>query len=723
MRNLALRNSDTDWIFSLDIDFLPPPNAHLSLLKHRPSILAEYKSNFKKAVFVVPAFEIDSNRAIDTSINDYSIFKAEIEKVLFPTKDEVEKAYKARNLRVFHERQYPRGHAPTNILKWFEYKSSGLYPVDHDRGYEPFLVFNKRTTPEYNEAFEGRYYNKISHIWSLQQLQYKFNVLTNIYITHLNHPKVRDKESLPGNLELFKKMKEKGLEPKAHVGKLNIANPVKSNLLSIGQNDKEQKKSYAIGASFGRPLPKWLIERMEKDKDIIGDIPPAGDTGIELPPDPSENIIKNPTFAFDQNSVKNWECILGTCSFIFKDGRRVFYGNDYHGSSTKFNGYQHKDYSVLSQRILATEVEKEKHDFSKDICGIQGRILATGDFESLDIWVQIKYTKRGLTFTTIYPLEILDTREEGYNILRSLKLDNFRVSSFVLLLASHKTPSQGPVGVKEFELSVAACSQESITSNELGPLYKTMKNIFQKETSNLSPITLVSHSSVEDLGQLKQLIESWNGSNLNVLSLYASHMALTLNLLEQHKNWLQDHIVNIIYPTQKSLPYPEYLMWKTAVEEANSKNVLMVDHNMIFPKCFNYSTFVNQIESLRNEVIVITSAEYKDSCTESSPKVVVEDGFENRFTIRDDRDILALRHYEITPPFSLVIPKSVFPLDVKENMYHNTKSWILKETDKNKRTINLLSKFYTTIAHEEKAYFSLLSEIEQIFSIAEASFA
>lgn len=43
LRNVALRNAPTDWVFSLDIDFAPPPGLELRLDGSVAAIMASQK--------------------------------------------------------------------------------------------------------------------------------------------------------------------------------------------------------------------------------------------------------------------------------------------------------------------------------------------------------------------------------------------------------------------------------------------------------------------------------------------------------------------------------------------------------------------------------------------------------------------------------------------------------------------------------------------------------
>jgi len=54
-------------------------------------------------------------------------------------------------LRQFHVRQFPAGHNPTNYPKLRQTSNINLntYQVKYSNNYEPFLLFNKLTTPKY----------------------------------------------------------------------------------------------------------------------------------------------------------------------------------------------------------------------------------------------------------------------------------------------------------------------------------------------------------------------------------------------------------------------------------------------------------------------------------------------------------------------------------------------------------------------------------------------
>jgi hypothetical protein len=99
--------------------------------------------------------------------------------------------------------QFPVGHNATNYYKWIEAakkrSSSDLtttgtkmfYEVEYEQGYEPFLLMNRSVVPSYDERFTGRYYNKVSHVWHLAHLGFKFFVLENAFVIHWDHPRPR----------------------------------------------------------------------------------------------------------------------------------------------------------------------------------------------------------------------------------------------------------------------------------------------------------------------------------------------------------------------------------------------------------------------------------------------------------------------------------------------------------------------------------------------------
>ncbi|XP_073514952.1 xylosyl- and glucuronyltransferase LARGE2 isoform X2 [Phyllobates terribilis] len=143
LRNVALRNAQTLYVFLSDIDFLPMYGLYESL---RKSIIQEDMADTQKAL-IVPAFETLRYRL------SFPKSKAELLSML-----------DMGALYTFRYHVWEKGHAPTNYAKWRTATTS--YRVDWAPNFEPYLVV-RRDCPEYDQRFLGFGWNKVSHIMEL----------------------------------------------------------------------------------------------------------------------------------------------------------------------------------------------------------------------------------------------------------------------------------------------------------------------------------------------------------------------------------------------------------------------------------------------------------------------------------------------------------------------------------------------------------------------------
>ena len=165
LRNIALKNAMTEYVFLCDADFVPSFGLHKLLIEAARLFL--FHSEINRAL-VVPAFEEKSKM------------------LFFPqNKQELQKLYLNNTVSRFHD--YFVGHLPTDYPKWFE--ESFPYRVNWKLDYEPYLVVRRSNVPFYNESFIGYGFNKLVHIAELQALKYEFIVLPQEFLIHKIHPK------------------------------------------------------------------------------------------------------------------------------------------------------------------------------------------------------------------------------------------------------------------------------------------------------------------------------------------------------------------------------------------------------------------------------------------------------------------------------------------------------------------------------------------------------
>ncbi|XP_053545281.1 xylosyl- and glucuronyltransferase LARGE2 [Bombina bombina] len=163
LRNVALRNSQTPYVFLSDIDFLPMYGLYEYL---RKSIEQQSIASSKTAL-IVPAFETLRYRL------SFPKSKAELLSML-----------DMGALYTFRYHVWEKGHAPTNYAKWRT--ATTPYKVDWAPDFEPYVVV-RRDCPEYDQRFLGFGWNKVSHIMELDAQEYELVVLPNAFIIHMPH--------------------------------------------------------------------------------------------------------------------------------------------------------------------------------------------------------------------------------------------------------------------------------------------------------------------------------------------------------------------------------------------------------------------------------------------------------------------------------------------------------------------------------------------------------
>ncbi|XP_072321607.1 xylosyl- and glucuronyltransferase LARGE2s [Eucyclogobius newberryi] len=163
LRNVALRNAPTPYVFLTDVDFLPMYGLYDYL---RRSVVQLDMSHTKKAL-VVPAFETLRYRL------SFPKSKAELLSML-----------DMGTLYTFRYHVWPKGHAPTNYAKWRT--ATTPYRVEWEADFEPYVVV-RRDCPEYDQRFVGFGWNKVSHIMELDAQEFELMVLPNAFMIHMPH--------------------------------------------------------------------------------------------------------------------------------------------------------------------------------------------------------------------------------------------------------------------------------------------------------------------------------------------------------------------------------------------------------------------------------------------------------------------------------------------------------------------------------------------------------
>nr|XP_005907665.2 PREDICTED: glycosyltransferase-like protein LARGE2 [Bos mutus] len=164
LRNVALAQALTPYVFLSDIDFLPAYSLYDYL---RASIEQLELDSRRKAALVVPAFETLHYRF------SFPSSKAELLTLL-----------DAGSLYTFRYHEWPQGHAPTDYARWRE--AQAPYRVQWAADYEPYVVV-PRDCPRYDPRFVGFGWNKVAHIIELDAQEYELLVLPEAFTIHLPH--------------------------------------------------------------------------------------------------------------------------------------------------------------------------------------------------------------------------------------------------------------------------------------------------------------------------------------------------------------------------------------------------------------------------------------------------------------------------------------------------------------------------------------------------------
>ncbi|NWU75750.1 LARG2 glucuronyltransferase, partial [Onychorhynchus coronatus] len=163
LRNVALANTQTPYVFLTDIDFLPM----YGLYDYLRNSIHQLELPQRKAALIVPAFETLHYR------------------LTFPkSKAELLSMLDMGSLYTFRYHVWPKGHAPTDYAKWRT--ATMPYRVAWQPDFEPYVVV-RRDCPRYDQRFVGFGWNKVSHIMELDAQEYELLVLPNAFMIHMPH--------------------------------------------------------------------------------------------------------------------------------------------------------------------------------------------------------------------------------------------------------------------------------------------------------------------------------------------------------------------------------------------------------------------------------------------------------------------------------------------------------------------------------------------------------
>ncbi|XP_045453796.1 LARGE xylosyl- and glucuronyltransferase 2-like [Melitaea cinxia] len=167
LRNVALENVNTPYVFLMDADFVPMAG----LYEHLRTALKLINPYPQKKCLVVPAFETQRYRASPPRYKEELLSRLSIR-------------HTNGDVGPFRYREWPRGHRATNYSRWTT--ATAPYEVEWQSDYEPYLVVH-RTVPKFDTRFSGFGWNKVSHSVELRAQGYKLVVLPDAFVVHTPH--------------------------------------------------------------------------------------------------------------------------------------------------------------------------------------------------------------------------------------------------------------------------------------------------------------------------------------------------------------------------------------------------------------------------------------------------------------------------------------------------------------------------------------------------------
>lgn len=162
LRNVALQQAKTKFVFLTDIDFLPLPGLYEKLKRKAVTY------NMKQKAIVIPAFETFQYKL------DFPNSKSKLLELL-----------DSGIISTFRYSVWPEGHRATNFHRWRS--ATKDYKIKWEKDFEPYVLLERENMPLYDPRFIGFGWNKVSHIMHLHALKYEFIVAADAFIVHMPH--------------------------------------------------------------------------------------------------------------------------------------------------------------------------------------------------------------------------------------------------------------------------------------------------------------------------------------------------------------------------------------------------------------------------------------------------------------------------------------------------------------------------------------------------------
>ncbi|KAF9394858.1 hypothetical protein BGX21_010203 [Mortierella sp. AD011] len=173
LRNIGIQTSNTDYIYVIDADFVPSSK----LYSFAKSALIPLSEKSKEPVaYVVPclAIQVDYKGQYPNTIKELQpLMKSGVAYITDPR----------------------AGHGPTFTSLFMNppiFGNTPTYEVCYESQWEPYYIVKRDWShPYYDERFKNQGGDKQSHALLLNALGYKFLVLRDHFMYHMDHPKLK----------------------------------------------------------------------------------------------------------------------------------------------------------------------------------------------------------------------------------------------------------------------------------------------------------------------------------------------------------------------------------------------------------------------------------------------------------------------------------------------------------------------------------------------------
>jgi hypothetical protein len=259
LRNLALHHVETDHVFLNDIDFMPPTNAHDTIVQRYYYATTNTKGGGlppPKLFWVLPAFERFGTLVSSTSSSSSSVLSVQQQRQLKSSQQQQQQQQQQQHQKrprrhqelrndvtditwipeskaalvqavslsipevaPFHD-YFPAGHAPCNYSHW--YTATAIYNITYHYLFEPYVIVHTQGLPEYYPTFRGFAFNKMSFFMEAHYMGYQFQVLPDVFVVHMNHGGRKGRNDKGGDSKYVKEDFRKYLKDKYHVSQQEL---------------------------------------------------------------------------------------------------------------------------------------------------------------------------------------------------------------------------------------------------------------------------------------------------------------------------------------------------------------------------------------------------------------------------------------------------------------------------------------------------------------------